>query len=180
MINIKIFDNVDVSNIKRLVTNLTEDDWCRNTSRQKTFDVHRNTNTIFNTDFPNNWNGIGYPIKHHEPINIELKNEIDNYISMFEKRYNGKVGKSMLISLKPESFIYPHVDEGHYLTSCKRCHLVIQTNDFVHFFAGNEWIVLDEGDCFELNNQSTHSVVNYSNMPRIHLLIDIIPNGVIL
>lgn len=175
--NIDIFQKYDIAKIKSLVLDLPEESWEENTIRQNTFDVHKNTKTIFNTDFPNDWNGIGYPIKkYYLPKN--LQEEVDYYISLLERRYNGKVGKSMFALLKPESFIAPHIDGGLYLTKCHRCHIAIKTNTFVHFFAGSDWVIIEEGDCFELNNQAMHSVVNYSKEPRIHLIVDIIPNEI--
>lgn len=177
MKNIDIFDKYDISIIKELISKIPEEDWVRNTSRQNTFEVHKNTKTIFNTDFPNSWDGVGYPIVKYE-LPAALQQQVDHYIKILEDKYNGKVGKSMFSMLNPESFIAPHVDGGLYLTKCKRCHIVIKTNDFVHFFAGNEWTIFEEGDCFELNNQVMHSVINYSKEPRIHLMIDIILNEV--
>ena len=173
--NIDIFDKYDISIIKSLVLSLPETSWDQNTSRQNMYEVHKNTKSIFNTDFPNDWNGKGYPIKKY-PLPETLQKEVDYYISELETKYNGKVGKSVFAYLNPESMIFPHIDGGLYLTKCRRCHLVIKTNSFVHFFAGNDWVIFEEGDCFELNNQTMHSVVNYSKEPRIHLIIDIIPN----
>lgn len=177
MKNIDIFNKYDVSVIKSLVLDLPKETWQQEVSRQNTFKVHKNTVNIFNTDFPNDWNGSGYPLKKY-PLPANLQKEVDYYISQLEIKYNGKVGKSLFASLNPESFIYPHMDGGLYLTKCRRCHIVISTNSFVHFFAGSDWVIFEEGDCFELNNQAMHSVVNYSQEPRIHLIIDIIPNEV--
>ena len=176
MTNIKFLKKYDISKIKSIVLSLPEHMWEEDISRQNTFFVHKNTKTIFNTDFPNDWEGGNYPLKKYL-LPQDLQTEIDYYIKDLEKEYNGKVGKSMLVSLNPESFIYPHIDSGLYLTKCFRCHIPILTNELVHFFAGNDWVMLDEGDSFELNNQAVHSVVNYSQTPRIHLIIDIIPKA---
>jgi hypothetical protein len=34
-----------------------------------------------------------------------------------------------------------------------------------------------EGECWEINNSRPHYVNNFSNVDRVHLLVDIMPNS---
>jgi hypothetical protein len=38
---------------------------------------------------------------------------------------------------------------------------------------------LKVGECWEINNQQMHSVINDSDEHRIHLIIDIVPNEIL-
>jgi hypothetical protein len=177
MENFKFIEKIDIFKLKTEILNLPNDEWLKNTSRQDSFVVHSNTVSLILKDFPNDWEGIDYPLTEYFIDNDIINKETDILIKKLEDLYNGKVGKVVFAKLLPESFIKPHVDSGYYLTHCHRFHIPILTNDFVHFFAGNEWMILEEGDLYEFNNNVMHSVVNYSMTPRIHLIIDIVPKG---
>jgi aspartyl/asparaginyl beta-hydroxylase (cupin superfamily) len=43
------------------------------------------------------------------------------------------------------------------------------------FGVGDEEINMAVGDCWEINNSKIHYVNNYSEVDRIHLLVDILP-----
>ena len=62
------------------------------------------------------------------------------------------------------------------MTTCKRTHIPIITNSEVTFTVGGETKFLKEGEIWEINNTKEHSVDNNSDIDRIHLLIDIMPN----
>lgn len=177
----KYIATFDISLLKSLVSQIPESLWVSDTSRQNSFRAHKYTQSIFHTSFPFNWNpkvDKDYPLIKYSVLDKSIGQEIDTIIKSLEDFYNGKVGRSMLVRLDPESVITPHTDSGPYLECCHRCHIPIITNDFVHFFIGNEWSIMPEGECVEIDNTVTHSVVNYSETPRVHLIIDIIPNVV--
>lgn len=180
MNNFKFIENLDISLLKKELLNLDEEEWFKNTSRQEQHLVHSDTVSIILKDFPNDWEGHGYPIINYTLDNEIIFKETEKIIKKLETLYLGKAGKVIFAKLLPEKFIKPHADSGYYLTNCRRCHVPILTNEWVHFFAGNEWMILEEGDLYELNNNVVHSVINYSSSPRIHLIIDIIPNEAFL
>ena len=83
----------------------------------------------------------------------------------------------LLIKLKAKKNISIHFDSGDYLMSCRRNHIPIITSDNVFFGVGNEKIVMQAGECWEINNSRPHFVENNSEIDRVHLLIDIMPKS---
>ena len=47
------------------------------------------------------------------------------------------------------------------------------------FWVDGESVAMGIGECWEINNAKTHSVINKSDVDRIHLLIDIMPNAIV-
>ena len=73
---------------------------------------------------------------------------------------------------KHKTIYTPHVDTGEQLLKCKRHHIPIVTHPMVMFYVGGEQINMLEGDVWEINNSKLHQVKNYSNIDRIHIIID--------
>ena len=59
----------------------------------------------------------------------------------------------------------------------RRHHVPIITSEQTLFGVGTEKINMLEGECWEINNTRFHSVENDSDIDRVHLLIDIMPNS---
>ena len=94
-----------------------------------------------------------------------------------EKFGNGFIIRAILVKLKANSNIDRHIDESTSLDICHRTHIPIITNKYVLFEIDNEIKNLKEGEIWEINNtQKNHSVENYSNQDRIHLIVDWINN----
>lgn len=53
-----------------------------------------------------------------------------------------------------------------------RIHIPVVTNDKVEFYLDKERIYLQEGECWYMNFNLPHSIVNKSNTDRVHLVID--------
>jgi len=168
--------NIDVSHIKELVNELTEEQWLENTSRQITFDNHSLTQTYFLVDHPLNskLNNFYEGIVVYPESKLWL--EIYKIVSMLENYHNGKAGRVMLPKLKATGNIGAHKDDGYYLNAVRRHHIPIITNEQVTFIVDKEEINMREGEVWEINNMKKHEVLNPSDQDRIHLLIDIIPN----
>ena len=43
------------------------------------------------------------------------------------------------------------------------------------YTVNGETVNMKEGECWEINNQRPHSVLNDSDIDRVHLLVDIFP-----
>jgi hypothetical protein len=170
--NFNYINEFDISNIKLHVESLS-DEWLEDTSRQLLFkDQHGKTNSIFVSNFPLTWNGIGYPFSVNK---TELYNLIKPIISDLETRLGGKVGRVLFTKLLAKSSIPQHQDNGYYLNSVHRCHIPIITNEKIMFTVGDQTINMKHGICIEINNDITHGVINDSDRDRVHLIIDIIP-----
>ena len=79
--------------------------------------------------------------------------------------------------LPPGEVIEPHRDVG-ILTRVHRLHVPLVTHKGVKFIIQRQTFFLEEGRLYDLNNAVVHSVVNESDVMRVHLLIDLMPHAV--
>lgn len=170
MQNFNYIDFIDISNIKKKVNKFTDKEWNAFNFRQKTYDVHKDTQTIpliFDNDFRlSNPTYLSYYTK--------FKQDLNSIRNVFNIKFgNGYIIRAILVNLKANSCIGRHIDVGVSLELCNRVHIPIITNDKVLFEVGGEVKNLKEGEVWEINNsQKLHSVVNNSKVDRIHLIID--------
>jgi hypothetical protein len=93
-----------------------------------------------------------------------------------------KIGRVILVSLKPDSHITPHVDEGHYADNYDRFHIPLYSETGNYIFAETEanfgqFVHMRPGEVWWFNNKCEHWVSNHSDRPRLHLIIDaVVPN----
>lgn len=82
-----------------------------------------------------------------------------------------------LMSLEPGGVIKPHTDPGtSFEDGLARLHIPILTDPHVQFVIDGEAIHFSRGATWYLNASCTHAVTNHSTTPRIHLMLDCIPN----
>ena len=81
-----------------------------------------------------------------------------------------------LAELPPGEAIEPHRDVG-ILTQVHRLHVPLVTHEGVKFFIQRQPFFLEEGRLYDLNNAVVHSVVNESDVMRVHLLVDLMPHS---
>ena len=165
--NFKYLGKVDIKTIKESLDKL---DWETFVYRQKAFDVHKHTQSvplIFDKDFR-----IDNPT-YHKDFNI-----CENFLTKLKQKFKKKLGegfiiRALLVKLKNNSAISPHMDTGMSLSSCNRVHIPIVTNGQVIFTVGEESKYLKVGEMWEINNsRKLHSVYNSSNKNRVHLIVD--------
>jgi len=79
-----------------------------------------------------------------------------------------------LVKLTAKKSIRPHVDVvGFSLVVCRRIHIPIETNDECYFTVGDDKRNLKVGELWEINNdKKEHSVNNFGDTDRIHLIVD--------
>jgi hypothetical protein len=173
--SITMHKQFDISQLKNLVENF-DSEWQINTSRQRSEYTHRYTESYFIYSHPLNWK-LNTPYKIQQIcFDSNVMSLINPIVKELEDFHNGKVGQCLLIKLKGEKDIHPHNDSGDYLMNSRRHHVPIITNQNVFFTVDNKTVTMKEGECWEINNAKIHSVVNQSDLDRVHLLIDIIPN----
>jgi hypothetical protein len=170
LINFNYIGKIKLDKIKNIVNKLSKEEWKSFDFRQKTFEVHRHTETIpiiYNEDFRET-------DLHYWPCYKKFKTLFkkieDSLLKHFSK---GNIVRAILVKLKAHSKIDPHIDYGNSLEKCKRIHIPIVTNSNTFFTVGEEVKNLKEGEMWEINNSGkTHSVENNDNKDRIHLIVD--------
>ncbi|MFT5501091.1 MAG: quercetin dioxygenase-like cupin family protein [Woeseiaceae bacterium] len=179
--------NVDLSELRKLVIALTEEQWDDFSLRQKRYEVHRDTQTIglvYDPDF-----------RHSHPTRLPTLELFDEALrpvfwmtaDHFEETETGRQlaqenGRGYfirvsLVRLKAGGVIKEHQDNNYSLTHSHRVHLPIVTNDKVKFTVGNETINMREGELFEINNRRVHAVHNDGPDDRVHLILDFVRSG---
>jgi len=166
----------DVSRIAEIVYSYSDDEWNKDRSRQEAApQVHNQTNTIVILEISNMWqNGESFAPELVSD-NQELINLVKPILKDHEDLYDGQAGKVVFIKLPPNGRVNDHNDNGDYLSGVRRHHLPIITNDNVKFRVGNDVINMKTGECWEINNNKLHGVVNLGDSDRIHMLFDIMP-----
>lgn len=82
-----------------------------------------------------------------------------------------------LLNLAAGAQIKPHSDHClGYEDGYFRLHIPIITNPDVIFILDDQRLIMNEGECWYINANFTHSVANNGNEDRIHLVIDGIRN----
>jgi hypothetical protein len=166
--------NIDVTQLK---DNLTGLDWNEHNIRQN-LGVHRNTETLeVIWDFDSlQTNKIGKI--HSNYYKLDMESFLEKMKPIYESNYGeGYFIRVLIVKLKANTNIEPHVDNGYSLMTAKRTHIPIITNSKVTFTVNGETKYLKEGEIWEINNSKVHSVDNNSDEDRIHLIIDYTKSG---
>jgi hypothetical protein len=173
--NFKFWGEYDVSKLKDIVLSY-DNEWLIDTSRQETIPTHKYTQSYIYVDFPLNWTASQGYVAEYKTTDQRVLDVLNPIIKDLEQKHDGRVGRAIVLKLKDDGLIPPHEDRGEYLITARRCHIPLVTNPNVFFTVDASTINMKQGECWEINNSRTHSVKNNSNLERIHLVIDIIPN----
>ena len=158
--------------IKSLVDSLTEETWLANQFRQKTFEVHKETNSVV---YIWSWNGYDNLDIQRKPSDDRLSQLVYDYANKIKSYFKESsiVTKLMLAKMPAGSRISGHYDLGD-LADIRRCHYVVKTNDQCVFTINDTPYNFAEGAAVEINNQAFHAVENYGTTDRVHLICDIL------
>lgn len=170
---IKVIGKIEAKGILNFVNELSEEEWDQWNLRQKVFDVHSATKS-----FPLSWcEEISNKQFHVKIFHQENKiwNHIQPIVYALEKKYVGECVNIMFARLLPYKSIKRHSDTSHLLKSVHRIHIPILTNENIKFYIDDVNFYLKSGYIYEINNIKCHSVVNLSNLDRVHLIIDVLP-----
>ncbi len=155
--------------------------WYANTSRQENVRCQRHTVNIFlrvaKKPLPageNNANNV------HESVTTRTANDMFantySFCLEFARGIGGELGRATLVALLPNCQVYPHIDHGEYYRIRDRYHLVISSSAGSPLTAGEETVVMREGELWVFNNKIKHSAINSSEQQRVHLIFDILPS----
>jgi hypothetical protein len=174
--NFNFINNFNVEKIANHLNNF-DSEWFIHTERQNQNDkTHQYTQAYYINLVVGKWKTGSYFLSQNvskDQVLFDLTNPI---IKFLEKYHNGKVGVVMYVKLIENKNILEHLDDGDYLNSVRRHHIPIKTNKNVLFYVNDEEKNMKLGDCWEINNNKLHKVVNGED-ERIHLIIDIMPSS---
>jgi hypothetical protein len=140
-------------------------------------------------DYIGNWSSIALVSQGGKSDNINAfpmgKESIDYTDAIDNCHYFKEIIDSFLfekttvrlLRLAVGAVIKPHVDNClGYEDGNFRIHIPVITNKDVEFILDNERLLMNEGECWYINANFTHSVANKGDKDRIHLVIDGIRN----
>jgi aspartyl/asparaginyl beta-hydroxylase (cupin superfamily) len=170
-----IVEQGSITGYSEVLECLTEDDFKEYTWRQNSANSpHKDTETVY-LRMPV-LSTIEQVFEDLECYNTSiLVNNIEIQDVILDCMYlvgASKLARTMVIKLNPNGVITEHLDEGDYCAKHRRYHLPLLTNDQVTFTSKEESYVLKEGVLYELENKEVHGVINNSDKPRVHLVMD--------
>lgn len=163
---------VDTSKIEEYVNALTNEQWIEWDLRQNRYKVHSATES-----YPFMFSEYGEEPKTYNQ-DTETWKVVKPLIDKLEKFYNRKAGAIVLVKLKPRTNIIPHTDGGWFVDT-HRIHIPIITHPNILFSLDGKRVHLKKGWIYELNNLVEHGVQNPTDIGRVHLMVDILPNQVL-
>lgn len=186
--NYRKIANVDISDLKQLVSLISSKQWCQFSQRQGTYAVHASTQTIpliFDSDFRHKFPTHHAALAQFETALIPVLQAITDYFDGQDiitrggqkaqrKSYFVRV---ILVKLNSNSHIAPHVDNGYSLARSHRIHLPILSNSEVEFSIDGQAKHMKEGELWEINNRKLHGVNNSSCSSRVHFIFDYVIKG---
>jgi len=95
------------------------------------------------------------------------------YLQQVLESFRCPLQSARLLKLEPRSHIHKHSDPYlGYADGEVRLHIPVQTDPEVRFYLEGERVLMQPGECWYLNLSRSHWVDNFSDIPRIHLVID--------
>ena len=167
---------VDATALSDAILVQEEAAWHEHDYRQKTYDVHQQTQSIVLvfTDLE------GWP-----EIAIVKESGWDRLASVavpimhdiIRKHYppGGTIIRAVAAKLLAGGEITPHVDSHPSFHKGHRIHIPITTNSRVRFMIDGRPHQLQVGNAYEINNQKNHSVMNKGKEDRITFIFDYVP-----
>lgn len=182
LLNFKLIDRcVDVQSIvDELAAN--EAMWFVNTSRQETVQVQRETQSIFlrsadrsayapQTSVNDVETSKLTGISRHFPTCMA-------YLESVAAALHGQLERAIIVRLKGDGEVFPHIDRGSYYAKRDRYHLVVTSPEGSSLTSGDETVVMEEGELWWFDNKQMHSSKNLATDWRIHIIFDLLPIAV--
>ena len=179
--------HIDVTRFAQQAAKITDADWTADAFRQKTYEVHKQTQTIrLIMDEDGRHRDPTYHSSYQtykellEPVEIFIRRQFEQTLKakrLRKKHGRGYFIRMILVKLLADGSIPRHVDQGETLAKSHRMHLPIITNEQNLFSVGDTEVHMKAGELWEINNRREHGVVNGGSEDRIHLIIDYVLAG---
>jgi hypothetical protein len=166
----RVLGPVDHRPLKAAVEALQPDVWLEDDIRQKSFEQHRQTQSVVML-FSNTW---------PDPV-VEKRKGWDHFAgpanAMIEeiiaKHYppGGRIIRAMAAKLLSGGRIKLHTDAHASFAAAHRIHVPLVTNTEVDFLIRGVNHYLEEGIAYEVSNLDYHAVTN-RGLDRIHFIFD--------
>ena len=179
--------DIDVTRFAQQAAKITDADWTADAFRQKTYEVHKQTQTIrlimdedgrhCNPTYHSSYQTYKELL---EPVEIFIRRQFEQTVKakrLRKKHGRGYFIRMILVKLLADGSIPRHVDQGETLAKSHRMHLPIITNEQNLFSVGDTEVHMKAGELWEINNRREHGVVNGGSEDRIHLIIDYVLAG---
>ena len=179
--------DIDVTRFAQQAAKITDADWTADAFRQKTYEVHKQTQTIrLIMDEDGRHRDPTYHPSYEiykelvGPIEIFIRRQFEQTLKakrLRKKHGRGYFIRMILVKLLANGSIPHHVDQGETLSKSHRMHLPIITNEQNLFSVGDTEMHMKAGELWEINNRREHGVVNGGSEDRTHLIIDYVLAG---
>lgn len=154
--------------------------WLANQNRQKNIRVQQHTQSIFlrtairspesSTSIDDTHESRKTKVSESMPVAMAALARIAQDLS-------SKLGRALYARLLPRSVVYRHIDHGEYYAVRNRYHLVLQSSSGSVMQAGDERVIMQEGELWWFDNKAPHDSENPSDEWRVHLIFDLLPLG---
>ena len=185
--DMKKLGDIDVTRFAQQAAKITDAEWTADAFRQKTYEVHKQTQTIrLIMDEDGRHRDPTYHPSYEiykelvGPIEIFIRRQFEQTLKakrLRKKHGRGYFIRMILVKLLANGSIPHHVDQGETLSKSHRMHLPIITNEQNLFSVGDTEIHMKAGQLWEINNRREHGVVNGGSEDRTHLIIDYVLAG---
>ena len=185
--DLRKIEDIDVTRFAQQAAKITDADWTANAFRQKTYEVHKQTQTIrLIMDEDGRHRDPTYHSSYQtykellEPIEIVIRRHFEQTLKakrLRKKHGRGYFIRMILVKLLADGSIPHPVDQGETLAKSHRMHLPIITNEQNLFSVGDTKVHMKPGELWEINNRREHGVVNGGSEDRIHLIVDYVLAG---
>ena len=163
------------SRLRAVVAGLTPAEWAENQYRQKTFDVHRDTQAfVFRFLSDDGAKMLFDPIS--EDPGMKGAAEVRDAVALASERAGitgARLVRAMFAKLPSGKVIKAHIDAAPIYDHVHRLHIPITTNDKCTFIVGGGPVPMPAGRLVEINNRVMHGVVNGGDEDRVHLIFDV-------
>lgn len=151
----------------------TSIDWTLDTVRQRSHPNHQDTLTfpIIKSPFT-----LDADIEHFNR-GTTIYRIVMSEVNKLELLFKAKVRTAVLAGVIPGGVIPTHRDESILFHKAHRCHLPLVTSKEAEFIIEDVSYFFKKGTWIEIDNRRKHSVINNCSFIRVHLLVDLIPNG---
>ena len=185
--DVRKIGDIDVTRFAQQAAKITDAEWTADAFRQKTYEVHKQTQTIrLIMDEDGRHRDPTYHPSYEiykelvGPIEIFIRRQFEQTLKakrLRKKHGRGYFIRMILVKLLANGSIPHHVDQGETLSKSHRMHLPIITNEQNLFSVGDTEMHMKAGELWEINNRREHGVVNGGSEDRTHLIIDYVLAG---